>query len=124
MIPQTFILVDYIVREMRRVLAGLHINAEAVERNLTQSSEFILSEYVVTILTQAGLERPKAHEKLRELSKKARDEGKGLLEVVSGDASLSEVLKDTKVDIDEYFCSVREVSKVLVKRAVQSFRGE
>ncbi len=123
-IPQTFILVDYIVREMRRVLAGLHINAEAVERNLTQSSEFILSEYVVTILTQAGLERPKAHEKLRELSKKARDEGKGLLEVVSGDASLSEVLKDTKVDIDEYFCSVREVSKVLVKRAVQSFRGE
>ncbi len=39
-----------------------------------------MSEYVVTLLTKAGLERPKNHEKLRALSNNAKAAGTSLVQ--------------------------------------------
>ena len=71
----------------------------------------------MTLLTKIGLERPKAHEKLRVLSSSARAEGANLLDVVREDEELSGFLKAEKLDLEEYFNSIREVSRRIVKEA-------
>ncbi len=114
-VPQSFILTDYIVREMTEVVDGLVIDREAVVRNLSLSKDFILSEYVLTLLTQAGMERPKMHETLRVLSNKARKSCKGLLEQLKEDPVSKHLAKGVRLDIEGYYDSIREVSREIVQ---------
>jgi adenylosuccinate lyase len=116
-IPQAFILTDYMVRETSRVIEGLEIDTKAVDRNLNLSNDSILSEYVVTLLTKAGLERPKAHEKLRALSNSAKAADASLLDVVRKDIDLSSILDMEQLQLEEYYNSIREVSRRIVREA-------
>lgn len=120
-IPQSFILTDYLVRELTRVITGLEIHLDAVEKNLSLSNESILSEYIVTLLTTGGLERPKAHEKLRTLSALAYENKRGLLETVRTDPELSEVLDIDKVNLEAYYNNIREVSRQIVHNAEKAY---
>jgi adenylosuccinate lyase len=120
-IPQAFILTDYLLRELTRVIDGLEIHTDAVEHNLNLSKESILSEYVVTLLTNAGLERPRAHEKLRVLSTRARESGKGLLDAVQTDPELSGVLDEGKIELSEYYNNIREVSRRIVRETEKAY---
>ncbi|MFW9789091.1 MAG: adenylosuccinate lyase [Candidatus Thorarchaeota archaeon] len=121
-VPQAFILTDYIVREISRVLEGLTIDKQAVERNLNLTKESILSELVVTYLTKAGFERPKAHEKLRAHSQVAQQNKRGLLEVVRNDPDLADILKEGNLDLESYYNSIREVSKRIVSDVITEFK--
>ncbi|MCJ7817931.1 MAG: adenylosuccinate lyase [Candidatus Thorarchaeota archaeon] len=116
-IPQAFILTDYMVRELNRVVDGMTIDIEAVDRNLNLSNDSILSEYVVTLLTKAGLERPKAHEKLRVLSNNAQAAGTSLLDAVREDTDLASILDVEQLKIEEYYENIREVSRRIVREA-------
>jgi adenylosuccinate lyase len=120
--PQAFILTDYIVREMARVIDGLAVDEDAIKYNLNLSNESIFSELIVTILTRAGFERPKAHEKLRAHSQVAKQSGVGLLEVVKSDPDFSDLLGDGKVEIETYYESIREVSRKIVDEAISEFK--
>ena len=122
-IPQAFILTDYLVREMTRVIEGLTIDKDAVTKNLNLSNDSILSEYIITLLTQAGLERPKAHEMLRTLSQDAREKGIGLLDVVRNDAELATRLEMKKVNLDEYYNTIRETSRHIIKAADEEYHS-
>ena len=122
-IPQAFILTDYIVREITMVLDGLIIDENAVEYNLNLSNESILSEFFVTVLTRAGLERPKAHEKLRAHSQVARQSGVGLFEVVKSDPDFSDLLKEEDLEVESYFESIREVSRKVVAEAISKHKS-
>jgi len=119
-IPQAFILTDYMVREMNRVIEGLEIDERAVIRNLNLSNDSILSEYVVTLLTKAGLERPKAHEKLRALSSSAKAADASLLDAVRKDADLSNILDMKQLQLEEYYNNIREVSRRIVREAEEA----
>ena len=116
-IPQAFILTDYMVRELSRVIEGLTIDTKAVDRNLNLSNDSIMSEYVVTLLTKAGLERPKAHEKLRALSNSAQAADTSLLDAVKNDNALASILDIEKLKLEEYYNNIREVSRRIVREA-------
>jgi adenylosuccinate lyase len=116
-IPQAFILTDYMIRELNRVIEGLEIDTEAVIKNLNLSNDSILSEYVVTLLTKVGLERPKAHEKLRALSISAHTDGTSLLDAVRNDKNLADILDVEQLRLEEYYNNIREVSRRIVKEA-------
>jgi adenylosuccinate lyase len=116
-IPQTFILTDYMIRELSRVIDGLTIDEEAVVKNLNLSKDSILSEYVVTLLTKVGLERPKAHEKLRALSSSAKAAETSLLDAVSKDEELTDILDVKQLKLEEYYNNIRETSRRIVKEA-------
>jgi adenylosuccinate lyase len=122
-IPQAFILTDYLVRELARVIASLEIHSAAVENNLNLSNESILSEYILTLLTAAGLDRPKAHEKLRILSTQAREMNKGLLATVRADSELSGHLEVDGANLSEYYNNIREVSRRIVREAEEAYRN-
>lgn len=113
-IPQAFILTDYIVREMTAIISGLELHKEAIDRNLRGSNESTLSEYILTQLTRAGLERPKAHELLRELTTKALRENISLIEAVSADDQTSEVFARAEIDVEKYLQSIRDTSTLIV----------
>ena len=121
-IPQAFILTDYIVREMNRVVAGLTIDESAVKRNLELSNGSILSEFIVTQLTLAGMDRPVAHSILREVSQEAAEQGRHLLDVASTHPRLSGVIDTIPLDLERYYESIREVSREIVRRAVDQYR--
>jgi adenylosuccinate lyase len=116
--PQAFILTDYIVREITRVIDGLTIDIKAVEYNLNLSNESIMSELLVTMLTKGGFERPKAHEKLRAHSQAAKQSGVGLFEVVKNDPDFSEFLEEGNLEVESYFEDIREVSRKVVAKAI------
>jgi adenylosuccinate lyase len=121
-IPQAFILTDYITREITRVLEGLTIDERAVARNLELTKGAIMSELLVTMLTKAGFERPKAHEKLRAHSQVARQSGKDFLEVVRGDPDFTDLLREGDLDIDKYYGNIRAVSSQIVQEAISEYR--
>lgn len=121
-IPEAFILTDYIIREITRVLEGLTIDESAVEYNLKLSNESIMSEHIITVLTRLGLERPKAHEKVREHSQVARQSGVGLFEVVRSDPEISGLLEEGDLEVESYFESIREVSRMIVAEAISEYR--
>ena len=116
-IPQGFILTDYLLRETTRMIDGLTIDEEAVSKNLALSNDAILSEYIITQLTKAGLERPKAHEKLRTLSREAKDNGIGLLDVVRKDSDVSTRVSSDDIDLKGYYDAIRDVSHRIISEA-------
>ena len=117
-VPQAFILTDYMLSEMNRVIEGMTIDRESVERNMAMSNDLVLSEYVVTLLTRAGLERPRAHEKLRRLSVLARENRESLLKLLEDDPDLKGVISPEDFDVERYFKSIVEVSREIVGRAI------
>lgn len=120
-IPQAFILTDYLVREMTRVIEGLEIDREAVERNLRGSNESTMSEYILTQLIRTGMERPRAHELLRNLNIRARDQNTTLSEVISRDEN-SDLFERADVDVDKYYESIKETSRRIVAAAIRKYK--
>jgi len=81
-IPESFVLLDEILKTMKKVMKGLKIFPENVEKNLMLTKGLNLAEAVMIELTKKGMSRQKAHELLRRLSIKAFEENKGLKEVL------------------------------------------
>ncbi|MHA2351405.1 MAG: hypothetical protein ACXADL_17445 [Candidatus Thorarchaeota archaeon] len=100
------------------------IDIDAVKRNLELSKSSILSEYVMTSLIRAGLDRPTAHKKMRNLSANAQKHGRDLIETAYADPELKTLLSDTKLDVEDYYNSIREVSREIVNNAIYAFRSK
>ena len=81
-IPESFVLLDEILKTMKKVMKGLKIFPENVEKNLMLTKGLNLAEAVMIELTKKGMSRQEAHELLRRLSIKAFKENKGLKEVL------------------------------------------
>jgi adenylosuccinate lyase len=122
-IPQTFILTDYMVRELNRVIEDLVIDEEAVDKNLEKTNEGILSEYLVTTLTRAGFERPKAHEMLRNAAVESKNSDQSLTDIVKKNEKVSNLLEEGGLDVDTYYDSIRETSREIVKRVISRFNA-
>ncbi len=117
-LPQAFILTDYIVRETNRVLSGLTIDEKAVVRNLETSRNRTLSEYIVTTLTRGGMDRPVAHKRVRELVQTRAKSG-NLVEAVISDPDLAPYLDEGFGK--EYYESICEVSRRIVGDTISRF---
>ncbi|MEM2143589.1 MAG: adenylosuccinate lyase [Candidatus Thorarchaeota archaeon] len=122
-IPQAFIITDYLLRETAKVISGLVIDTNAVARNLVISKDAILSEYVLTLLVQTGLDRPVVHEALRRISDRARQSGRSLIEELRDDEIAKHLPSGTRLDIESYYESIREVSRRIVNRCLTTHVG-
>ena len=89
--PETFILLDYMLRQMFQILSGLEFNYDNIKRNLELTKGLIMTEHIMNGLVKKGMGRQEAHEFLRNCS----------MEVIKTDKSLKEVLINK--DISKYF---------------------
>lgn len=72
-IPEAFLAVDEMLRVMKRVLTGLHIDEARVHANMERYGLFSATERVLMELGRAGADRQMMHERIREHSMLAWD---------------------------------------------------
>lgn len=90
--PESFILLDEMLKTMKRVMKGLVFFPENIERNLAMTGGLEMAEAVMMALVEKGMDRQYAHELLRKLAMKAVREGKSYEEVLAGDGEVSKLL--------------------------------
>src|SRR2546425_3952930 len=71
--PMSFILADEMIRLVTRILDGLEVLPENMERNLELSQGSLLAERIVNSLVEAGVPRQNADERIRKKTIRARD---------------------------------------------------
>lgn len=95
--PEAFILTDHLVRLTARVLQGLRIREDNVERNLTMLKGLNMAEAVMVELAKRGVGRQQAHEIMRSASMKAFEENRELLDVLLHDKAVAQHLNEDEL---------------------------
>jgi len=66
LLPEAFLIADELLRVANRLLDGLQVDTDAMERNLSMFGPFAASERVLMALGKAGADRQAMHERLRQ----------------------------------------------------------
>jgi len=98
MFPETFVLLDYMLIQLRSILTGLELNLENIERNLNLSGGAILSERIMIELVGKGIGRQEAHELLRTAVIEARTEKKPIREVFISQPVINSNFSEQEID--------------------------
>ncbi len=100
-IPEAYILLDYMLRQTDFILSGLEFFPDNIKRNLEMNKGLVMAERLMVELTKKGMSRQEAHEFLREASRKAIGAKVHLREEMLHDARVSKYLG--KKDIERIF---------------------
>lgn len=98
-IPESFILLDEILKTAKKVLSGLTFHPDNIERNLKLTRGLNMAEAAMLALADKGMGRQKAHALLRKLSMKALKE---------------------KVELKKVLLDSREVTRLLSRKEIES----
>ena len=96
-LPESFVLLDEMLRVTIKVLSGLEFLPENIERNLYLTNNLIMAEPLMLKLAEKGMGRQEAHELVRKLAMKAFREGRNLLEVVKENEDIRKFLSDEDI---------------------------
>ena len=80
--PESSVLCDHVIRLMTTVLDGLVLHVDRIEQNLHILQDVNMAESVMIALTQRGMDRQVAHERIRIASMEARESRRPLAEVL------------------------------------------
>jgi len=118
--PEAFIFTDHLLTLTARILEGLSIRFDQVEKNLNLLSGLNMAESVMVELAKRGVGRQKAHEIMRSSSMRAVEEGLTLAEVLAGEESVTGILSSDEIerllDPHQYIgTAVEQVDRLLLK---------
>ena len=71
LLPEAFLICDELLRTTRRLVEGLKVNQDALQRNLANYAPFASTERLLMALVKAGADRQAMHEVLRDLAMQA-----------------------------------------------------
>ncbi|MHA1231278.1 MAG: adenylosuccinate lyase [Candidatus Helarchaeota archaeon] len=97
-IPESFILLDYIINQLNSILSNLVFNFDNIEKNLNLTQGLIMTENIMIQLVKKGLGRQDAHEILRKCALKSYSEKRPLKEILLNDESLKPYLSEQELD--------------------------
>jgi|Deesub1362B_J571_1020462.scaffolds.fasta_scaffold02671_6 adenylosuccinate lyase len=98
LLPQSFVVVDYLLEKSRELVTGLRVYPERMLAHLLSARGLPFSEGLLLALVRAGLSRREAHRLVRELSQIAVREGRELREVAAAHPQVREVLPEKELD--------------------------
>ena len=115
---QSFILTDYMLREMNKILAGLQFYPENIERNLELTGGAIMAERIMIALTDKGFGRQEAHELMRSCAMEAYRDKKKLLQVLVAKPEVTKLI--SKEELEKLFNPKNYIgeSVEIVERAI------
>ncbi len=96
-LPESFVLLDEMLKNTIKVLSGLEFFPENIERNLYMTNNLIMAEPLMLKLAEKGMGRQEAHELVRRLAMKAFREGRDLLEVVRESKEVGKFLSEEDI---------------------------
>jgi adenylosuccinate lyase len=97
-LPESSILLDYILNLMCNIIANLRVDSERMRTNLLLTQGRAMSESVMMSLVKKGVNRQEAHEMLRKLTIKSAVEKKHFKRVLMGDKIVSNRLSEEEID--------------------------
>jgi len=97
-IPEAFILADYMLLLMTNILANLQVDQQKMLKNMELTQGRTMSEAVMLALARKGINRQNAHELIRGLSIKSEAEKQTFREVLLHDATVREILSEKEID--------------------------
>ena len=116
-IPEAYILLDYMLSQASLVLSGLEFFPENIKRNLEMNSGLVMAERLMVSLTEKGMGRQEAHEFLRGASRRAVANKRHLKAELLSDPKISQYF--TLKEIDGLFDESSYIGKAveIVERA-------
>lgn len=115
LLPQCFILVDYMLDRAEKLLRELRVHPENMRRALTAALGLPFSEGLLLALVRKGLRRREAHELVARLSEEARHSGRSLEEVARAEPRIMERL--TAEELSQIFSLPKVLQNVKVSFA-------
>jgi adenylosuccinate lyase len=97
-LPESCILVDYLLQLMDNIVANLRVDEQRMLRNLDLTQGRAMSEAVMMVLTRKGVNRQEAHELLRQLTIKSEVEKRHFREILLEDKFVSGKLSEKEID--------------------------
>ncbi len=112
-LPQAFILVDYMLAKCRELIRALRVYPERMLGRILDSRGIVFSEGLLLALVRAGLSRRAAHEHVARLVAEAERAGRDLKEVALEDPLVRERLAPEEVEgIFDLWAALRGVDRV------------
>ncbi len=120
--PESFILVDYMLKEMISILSGLEFNYDNIKNDLNKTNGLIMTENLMLGLVKKGIGRQDAHELLRQASMRVIKEKKSLKEILLRDKIIKK--KFTEKELDWYLNPKNYIGTAVeqVENVIQSLR--
>lgn len=126
-IPETFILLDEILKTMKKTLRGLVFYPQNIERNLALTRGLNMAEAAMLALAEKGMSRQEAHELLRKISIEAAKNNKELKDVLVENKEVLKLLTrkeiETLADSHKYIGSAVELVRRVLEMARKERRG-
>ncbi len=97
-LPESSILLDYILSLMCNIVANLRVDSERMLINLGLTQGRAMSESVMMALTKKGVNRQEAHELLRKLTIQSAVEKREFKQVLLQDKFVSSKLSETEIE--------------------------
>ncbi len=100
-IPDSTIVLHYMLVKFRQVIEGLKVYPEKMRKNLERTGGLVFSERVLLLLVSKGLTREKAYNLVQRNAMKAWETGRGLEELLKEDKEVMDIL--TGEELEECF---------------------
>jgi adenylosuccinate lyase len=97
-LPDTTILVDYILTRMNKIIGQLTVFPEHMKANMGRSFGLIYSQRVLLKLIDAGMSREDAYDRIQPLTAKAWDEEIQFKPLVENDPVIKKHLTEKEID--------------------------
>jgi len=98
LLPENFILLDYMLTQLASIMKGSEINEENVKRNLDLTKGAIMSEDILVELVKLGMNRQDVHEILRQVAIRCREEGISYRQGVEEDERIKDKIAPDELD--------------------------
>ena len=113
--PDSCMLIDYMLVKLRELVANFHVYPENMRRNLNLTRGLYFSQSVLLALTRAGIERKTAYEAVQRAAMKTWRGEKSFLENVKSEPEITAKLSEREIDeacsLDIHFRYIDEMFK-------------
>lgn len=96
-IPEIFVTLDYMLRLQTNIVKYMLVMKENVKKNLYLTKGSVMAERIMTELARKGMDRQKAHEKIKQLAWEAVEKDKMLVDLLSADSEITGHLSNDKI---------------------------
>jgi len=115
-IPDSFLLLHYMLVKTRSVISGLRVNRDRIAENLRLTRGAIYSQAALLELVKGGMARSTAHAVVKEAARRAAAEGIDFFRALREDARVSAPLLES-VDPDRVLSRLRKMSRKGIEQA-------
>jgi adenylosuccinate lyase len=97
-LPDSFILIDYMIDKFADVLTNLKINNNTMKLNINKTNGLIYSQKVMLALIEKGLKREKAYELVQRNAMKSWEKDKSFQKMIENDGEVMTYLNKEEIE--------------------------